>query len=227
MNKIAIPLLLITLFLSNIGCGTTYQNDIIPKEQKKKSRSEKVRTEAYLFDAKLKQNGKPTSVRLFFYQTDSVIAIGGKGYLGKGALKGWMTNDSILVTFPTLREYLYESIDDLFASFNCTGDIPKFNLMTLFTTLPDESHELAFAEVTMLKADVKRPKYRISFPNCKWKLVITYDKKRSGYRIRNFTFRDGAGTSLTAKRREYKGNSNVPLSRFQTDILPAMSRIIP
>ncbi len=223
--KILFSILLLISYL--IGCGATYQTDTVPTEQKRKKKSDKIKAEAYLFDAKLKQHGKPTSVRLFFYQTDSIIAIGGKGYLGKGALKGWMTNDSILVTFPTLKEYLYESVDDLFASFNCSGEIPKFNLMTLFTTLPDETYEFAFAEVTILKADAKRPKYKISFPNCKWKLIITYDKRPKGYRIRNFSFRDGEGTTLTGKRREYKGNSKVPFKHFETEISPTMYRIIP
>ena len=209
------------------GCGVAYQKQTEYNETTKRKKDNKVKVEAYLFDAKLKQNGKPTSVRLFFYQTDSVIAIGGKGYLGKGALKGWMTNDSVLVTFPTRHEYLYESVDDLFSSFNCSGEIPKFNLLTLFTTLPDETYEFDFADVMMLNADIKRPKYRISFPNCKWKLVITYDKKQKGYRIRNFTFRDGEGTTLSGKRREYKVKSKVPKNRFETEITASMTRIIP
>ena len=219
-------LLIILVFLCS-GCATVSQTQNNSEETKRFKNNKKVSVEAYLFDAKLKQHGKPTSVRLFFYQTDSVIAIGGKGYLGKGALKGWINNDSILVTFPTLREYLHESIEDLFASFSCESSIPKFNLMSLFTMLPDESDDFAFADVTMLQADSKRPQYRIQFPHCKWKIKVTYDKKSKGYRIRNFTFNDGQGTSLTGKRREYKGKSKVSQNKFEAEISAGMSRIIP
>lgn len=217
-------LIILSMLLS--GCGASHKQ-IISQESKNAKASDKVTVEAYLFDAKLKQKGKPTSVRLFFFQTDSVIAIGGKGYLGKGALKGWMNNDSILVTFPTLQEYLYESIDDLFASFSCTGEIPKLHLMSLFSSLPDEILTLDDAIITKLSDNTKRPEYQIRFPNCPWQIDITYHLKKKGYRIRNFVFDDGEGTTLQGKLREYKDNSTVPKSRFLSEINPDMTRIIP
>ena len=218
---------LFVIFLSlQYGCSVApYSGDT--SETNYTQEDSKVEVEAYLIDAKLKQKGKPTSVRLFFYQTDSVIAIGGKGYLGKGALKGWVNDDSILVVFPTMDEFLYESIDDLFASFNCTGEIPKFNFMALFKSLPDETDQLAFADITTLDADSDRPRFRIKFPNCKWKINITYDKQDAGYRIRNFNFNDGEGNSLNGKRREYKSNSEVSHNQFEVEVGAFMNRIIP
>ncbi len=222
-------ILLIIIFL--VGCGTTTNKDLINQENYKRSakkvKGNKVTSEAFLFDAKLRQHGKPTSVRLSFFQTDSVIAIAGKGYLGKGALKGWMTDDSILVIFPTMDEYLYESIDNLFSSFNCSGDIPKFQLMSLFSTLPDQFLNANDAHVEIINSDPKRPKYLLKFPYCTWQIEISYDLRKNGYRVKKFLFDDGEGTTLSGNRREYKKSSKIPLKRFQVEITPTMSRIIP
>ena len=219
----SIPIVFLFLIISS--CTTTHTGNI--SEERSQEEDIKIEVEAYLFDAKLRQDGKPTSVRLFFYQTDSIIAIGGKGYLGKGALKGWVNNDSLCVIFPTMNEYVYESIDDMFSSFSCSGEIPKFNLTALFKSLPDETDQFAFAEITTLDADADRPRFRIKFPGCKWKINVTYDKQDAGYRIRNFNFNDGAGNSLNGKRREYKASSQVSLSQFEVEIDDSMNRIIP
>ena len=225
MIRIAsILILVVSVFL--VGCGTSTQKDIITPEKKKK-RSNKIKAEAYLFDAKIRQHGKPTSVRLSFFQTDSVIAIAGKGYLGKGALKGWMNDDSILVVFPTMDEYLYESIDNLFSSFNCSGDIPKFQLMSLFSSLPDDFLDANDAHIEKISTNPKQPQYILSFPYCSWNIDITYDLRKNGYRIKKFLFDDGEGTTLSGNRREYKMNSKIPPKRFQVKIRSAMSRIIP
>ncbi len=208
------------------GCGATY-NKQINQEVEIAQPKDKIEVEAYLFDAKLKQKGKPTSVRLFFFQTDSVIAIGGKGYLGKGALKGWMNNDSILMIFPTMKEYLYEPIYNLFSSFNCSGDIPKFPIMSLFSELPDKFLDSEDIYIEKIGSNAKRPQYVLSFPYCSWKIKITYDLKKRGYRIRKFMFDDGEGNILRGNRREYKPTSKVRRSRFEVEITPFMNRIIP
>lgn len=223
--KSLFSLFLLFCFYFVIGCGGAY--DTPPAEERPQIDNGKINVEAYLFDAKIKQDGKPTTVRLFFFQTDSVIAIGGKGYLGKGALKGWLTEDSIKVFFPSTNEYVYESIGDLFSSFDCSGKLPKFDLMALFSNTPDQVLNDIEISIIKMNESKNRPKYQISFLNCPWNIEITYDRQEKGYRIRNFEFTDGNKTTLLAKRREYHDNREVKLSRFHIKTKPGSYRIIP
>ncbi len=96
-----------------------------------------VQVEAYLFDAVVLRGQKRNTFRLDVYQTDSIMALTGRGYLGKGALKGWMTRDSIKVLFPATNEYLYETIPALIGSIACLGDTAEINMFALFSALPD------------------------------------------------------------------------------------------
>lgn len=216
--------LMTCLILLN-GCASTRQTQSTVKQEVKPD--EKIGVEAYLFDAKLNKDGTRTSVRLYFFQTDSVIAISGRGYLGKGALKGWLTDDSLYVYFPSTNEYLYEAVNDLFGSFDCSDELPLFHLMALFSQLPDEVIEDVNASVVINNDNEKRPKYEIQFLHCPWKIEITYDLQDKGFRIRNFTFDDGNETSLQSNRREYKESREVKTARFESMSSSDMTRIIP
>lgn len=208
------------------GCGGGYQS--LAEEDSIENKT-KVKADAYLFDAKVIQNGKPTSVRLYFYQTDSIIGIGGRGYLGKGALKGWITTDSIKVLFPTTKEYLHESVSDLFASFDCAEDIPAFDLMSLFSVLPDKLFENSSIAVNRMDDDTdeKRREYSITIDGCIWKIYLRYDYRDDRYVIRNFEFDDGKSTTLTGERREYKPGQKIKLAKFKAPISREYIRIIP
>ena len=183
--------------------------------------------EAYLFDAKLRRQGKPTSFRLEIFQTDSVIALGGRAYLGKGALKGLLTADSLEVYFPSSNEYLYESLSDLFAKAECTNAAPEFSLLHLFTFLPDSLAEMEGMSVASDYTNRKRPEYLISFPDCPWKIELTYDQHEAGWRIRDFKFDNGNDITLKAKRRTYKKKAQVPYSKFQLVLPDGATRITP
>ncbi len=126
--------------LITAGCGSSRKGALVGDEANWQG---KVEVEAYLFDAKLRRDNKPTSVRLEFFHTDSVIAFAGRGYLGKGALKGRLTEDSLEVYFPTTDEFVKEAAADLMSSFDCAGDIGSFNLMALFNSLPGKGPQEA------------------------------------------------------------------------------------
>lgn len=183
--------------------------------------------EAYLFDAKLRRQGKPTSFRLEIFQTDSVIALGGRAYLGKGALKGLLTTDSLEVYFPSSNEYLYELLSDLFATAECTHAALKLSLLHLFTSLPDSLAEMEEVSIASDYTDRKRPGYLISFPDCSWVIELTYDRRETGWRIRNFKFDNGNDITLKAKRRTYKKKAQVPYSKFQLVLPDGATRITP
>jgi hypothetical protein len=214
----------VTILLTPVGCGPTYT---VPPagETSTVRRGEKVRAEAYLFDAKLRRHGKPTSFRLEVFRTDSVIALGGRAYLGKGALKGRLTADSMEIYFPSSNEYLYEPLSNLFATTPCADAAFFTNLPGLFTTLPDSMGSLNHV---LLKADYsnpRRPTFTLTWPDCPWRLELTYDRRDTGWRLRRFAFNNGQDISLKARRREYKRRARVPARKFQLTV-PADSRRI-
>lgn len=189
--------------------------------------NQKIEVEAYLFDAKLRRDGKPTSVRLEFFQTDSVIGIAGRGYLGKGALKGRLTADTIEVFFPSTDEYLYEAVSDLMNSFDCTGQPPPISLFDLFRMLPDQAlGKLDKANISIDRSSARYPRYEIRFADCPWQIELTYVRQKKGWRIKSFSFTDGDSTSLDGSRREYKRDAKVKLKKFAVPVKGSSARII-
>jgi len=216
----------LAVFLLLAGCGSGYRKHVAI-EERKQAMQEKVEVEAYLFDARLRRRGKPTSFRLEIFQTDSVLALGGRAYLGKGALKGRMTADSLEVYFPSSNEYLYELLSDLFTTVECPNRVPDFNLLSLFDSLPDSIEEMENVRVTADYGNSKRPEFNIFLKNCPWRIELTYDQQGTGWRIRSFVFDDGQGVSLIARRREYKKRARVPSNKFQVLSPSDAVRIIP
>jgi len=186
MSLIKYYLSLALLMAVIVGCGGP------PQRQRNISLSEKIppqkiTAEAYLFDAKIKRRGKINSFRLEVFQADWGLAIGGRGYLGKGAFKGVITSDSLLVYFPMSNEYLYEPIDKLMQSFDCTKERPIINIWRLFYELPTSVINDIDASVIDDYRNKKRPQFTITFLGCPWKIIIVYEQQEKGWRIKRFT----------------------------------------
>lgn len=188
---------------------------------------EKVEVEAYLFDAKIRRHGKPTSFRLEIFQTDSVIALGGRGYLGKGALKGRLTSDTLHVYFPATNEYVYEAVSELMSSFDCVGEVPHIDLMSLFSRPPDSVLDNDEFSVMADYGNSNRPEFRIGFRRCSWEINLVYDRRDDRWRVRKFSFTDGDETTLKATRREYKRWVRVNVSKFAVTVGAGAVRITP
>lgn len=208
------------------SCGPGYRGQPAGEENVEITHR-KIAVEAYLFDAKLRRQGKPTSFRLEIFQTDSVIALGGRAYLGKGALKGLLTTDSLEIYFPSSNEYLYESLSDLFATAECKHTKLDISLLHLFTSLPDSLAEMEEVSISSDYTDHKRPEYVISLPDCPWVIELTYDQRETGWRIHNFKFDNGNDITLKAKRRTYKKKAQVPYNKFQLVSPESAARITP
>ncbi len=177
-----------------------------------------IQAEAYLFDVKLRRKGKPTSIRLDLYQTDSVVAMYGRGYFNKGAFSGRITDDSMLVYFPSTSEYLNESIEKLFLSFDCESKLIGVNLLEYFLNPPDSEHisENLRVETIEERGDVKQ--LSVSSKSCPWRLLLAYRKEKIGWRLDLFEFEDGRDVTLKGSRRQYKENATVPGDRFRIEI---------
>ncbi|MEW6412290.1 MAG: hypothetical protein AB1483_07430 [Candidatus Zixiibacteriota bacterium] len=210
--------------LLTVGCGGPQKGLLVGDEAEWQGN---VQVEAYLFDARLRRDNKPTSVRLEFFHTDSVIAVAGRGYFGKGALKGRLTPDSLEIYFPTTDEYVREATSDLMASFDCAGNIKSFDIMALFTDLPERVLKGSGTYIAADTTDNQHPVYKITTPGCPWEIELTYARQRKGWRIKSFSFSDGGDVTLKGDRREYKRDATVKAVKFFVPIRESSIRIIP
>lgn len=226
--KIIARLWLLLLYLPLLfSCGPD-KSRLSPREQSpNKGKDEKVVVEAFLFDAKLRRDGKPTSLRLEMYQADSVIGLNGRGYLGKTGLKGILTKDSLVVYFPTTDEFVAEGTADLLASLPCEIEARSLDLFAMFTSLPDSLPLDSQIRVESDYSKSKRPKFVLSIPGCLWEIRLMYDRKKQGWRIREFEYENGEKTSFRATRREYRRRAKVRNSRLGLTIPSSATRISP
>ncbi|UCE24613.1 MAG: hypothetical protein JSU74_00755 [Candidatus Zixiibacteriota bacterium] len=222
LNKSISCSLILCYLLAGCGGGFRETGTRVKDESLEK---QEVNVEAYLFDAKLRRRKKPTSVRLEFYHTDSVIAIAGRGYLGKGALRGRLTADSIEVYFPTTDEYLLESVARVLGSVECSGPLPPLSLLALFANLPDSVLREPGLSIESDHSDKRHPRYRISMNGCPWEIDLTYAWQDLGWRVKKFSFDDGAELTLKATRRTYKRSAKVKAGKFKIPVKLGSVRI--
>ncbi len=183
--------------------------------------------DAYLFDAQVRRDGKPTSIRLEIYRTDSVIGLSGRGYLGKGALKGRLTQDSLIMYFPSSNEYVREPVERLLRADECPEVVPHVPLAALLTTLPDSLDEAGALVVEADYSDKGHPKFVIRAGDCPWWIEVSYDRHERQWEVEDFRFEDGGSTSLKANRREARHGLSLPYYRFVVEIPDDAVRVIP
>ena len=212
------------ILLVLVGCSSP-QKAHTGRELSSDVRADKIRAEAWLFDARVWREGKPTSFRLEVYRTDSITALSGRGYLGKGALKGTIRNDSLYVFFPRTNEYLYEAAGSLLDAMDCSDVSPRVDILALLTDVPDSVDGLENVEVTTSYLDPDRPTFVLYSRGCPWQLDLKYDKRKVGWRLKAFEFNSGDGVRLKVKRRTLKQQAKVPVKRFQTTHSPDAYRI--
>jgi hypothetical protein len=208
------------------GCGVSRKGVHTP-EGRAQGAAQEVRVDAYLFDAKLHRNGKPTSFRLEMFRTDSVIALAGRAYLGKGALRGRMTRDSLEIYFPSSNEFLYCSLVGAVSGLRCDIKTNHIDLLHALTTLPDTA---TFSDPFLLTSDTSdqhRRSYALWIKDCPWQMKLTYDKIKEQWQLREFKFSSGSGTELHAERREYRSDVSLPAERFSVHYPSDAARIEP
>lgn len=188
---------------------------------------ERVQVEAYSFNSRLWREGKPTTFKLEVYQTDTLLGLSGKGYLGKGALKGRLTADSLEIYFPSSNEYVYEALRNLLSGGECTVPLADMNILTLFSNLPDS---IALDPSLRIKADYEdadRPEFFVTQENCPWEIYVEYDLEDPGWRIREFEFTDGKETRLRGRIDRYKSATSVKIGRMTVTPPPGAVRVSP
>ncbi len=223
MIKAGMLLVVIALLSACGGPGRPSTETSRPKEVS----GDRVRVEAYSFNSKLTRGNKPTTLKLEVYQTDSLLGLSGKGYLGKGALKGRLTADSLEVYFPSTKEYVYESLDNLLSTGDCPLPLADMNILSLFSNLPDSISLGPSLRVRANYKDRDRPVFDISKANCPWKIHLVYDLKDRGWRIREFDIRDGKETRLRGRIDKYKSSATVKASRLSVTPPPGAVQVSP
>jgi hypothetical protein len=224
MSRIACLLIVGSVVL--VSCGGR-NKVIIPAEAKLAQSEQEVYVDAFLFDARLWRDGKPTSFRLELYQADTIAGLAGRGYLGKGALKGRITTDSMIVYFPSTNEYLRESIPGILGSIECVGATTAPNLAHLAHSLPGQwlPDGQYLLDTTSASGDERA--YSISEANCPWRLDVTYTMHDSTWYVEQIEFDSGENTRFRANRRTLKTGTSVESNRFAAPIGPDAVRIIP
>lgn len=204
-------------------------------EEKKKDKS-KIEVQAFLYDAKFLLRGTRRSVRLEVFKDRDRVALAGRGYLGKSALKGWMTADTLLVYFPGSNEYIYESTASLLASSACLDSLSSVNFPALFSALaPDvlPSPEFRTMATDSAKGDGSnsrgRSGYLITSADCPWEISLTYKIDSRGCRLRTIKYDSTTDhvPELEAKLRTFRPRVRVKVSRFEVDIPTDARRIKP
>jgi hypothetical protein len=209
----AVPLVLVGLLLA-AGCGGP-RGTVGTEVSSPQAGVGRVVADAYLYDAKLVRQGKPTSFRLELFCTDSMVALGGRGYLGKGALRGVMTSDSLHVYFPVSNEFLVDGINMLLSAKSCITDEHPFNALQLLRMPAGEVPHDSSITITVEKQGKKRQEFELTTSDCPWKLRLVYEPDEERWRIRELRFDNGAGVELTARLREGQRRVAIASSRFQ------------
>lgn len=212
-----------------IGCAGARRHRPSSDEQKPGPQIDQKRdVEAYLFDTEIEYRGKYSSVRLELYATDTIVGVGGRSYLGKGALDGWITPDTVKLLFPTTNEYVFEPVTRLLRSFDCTReDAPILDLLAFFFGPPSRENVGDNVLIDIDTTDSDRPVYDLHMEGCPWQITLIYDQRDSGWRIREFAFMNGDNLTIDAKRREYKAEASAGREKFQVDIPRDAVRITP
>lgn len=197
-----------------------------PRTQDELSQSGKAK--AFLFDAELRRAGKPTSFRLEIFHTDSVMALSGRGYLGKGALRGRATADSLICYFPSTNEYVQEPVLNLMHALECQVAPQGINIVELLDRMPDSAALDSTIEVVANYQEPNRPRFIIYIENCPWQMELAYRSEGIGqWRLDEFFFFDGKETRLKATCREFKAAVTLKPDRFQVKLPTDAQRITP
>lgn len=226
--KAALWLTLAALVLAVAGGGCRGRIDAEPASAEDRAWDDsETRAEAYSFNARLKRDGKPTTIKLELYHADTVIGLAGRAYLGKGALKGRLTADSLVVYFPSTNEYVSEALADLGNASDCPVPLSQLRLLDLFRLLPDSAGLPSEVTAAGNYQDEDEPRFVVFVEDCPWQVELEYRRRDPGWRPKKFEFDDGDRISLRAELERYKAEAGVKNQRFVVRIPPDATRLIP
>jgi hypothetical protein len=211
------------------GCTLARKHPTTHKVGRAEEISIKDTGDAYLFDLKIYRQGKKNSVRLDIYRNAEKLGFFARGYLGKGVMKGVLTSDSILVYFPTEKEYYSGPINGLIPG-NCMDNF-RFDMfiLDLFRQTPDKlEYALDNFYLTVLEEKSKKKKYRFESRICPEQFEMEYDFKNSRFIPKKIRFDKIDGSfKLIGERRKFRTDIDLPDDKFTVEIPDNAFRIHP
>jgi hypothetical protein len=227
-------LTIVALAVLITGCNLARRSRKFEAPQSKEFTLPQGKGDAFLYDLKIYHHGKKNSVRLDVYRTDDSIAIFARGYLGKGALKGIIKNDSILAYFPTEDEFYSGPIAALIND-PCVANINfERSILSLFRKLPTEIESgLEDFYITIADQSSRGREFRLTSRVCNQEIRLEYDFRNGRYVPLAIEFEvkpqnpDEKPFGFSAKRREQRLSISIPAKKFELEIPDSASRIAP
>ncbi len=185
----------------------------------------KVKVDAYLFDVKLKQNGKQRSVRLDIYFADTLALFTARAYLGKGVAKGIWQEDSSLFYFPTENEFYAGPLDELVRAGCASGGelqrvVPALLSGNLMKFIGDSAVHIS--EDT--GGNSKNIEATVRLGSCETLVTLLFDAHTDSmdqrlYYLKEFSYDPQDGKSkVVGKRRVLKRGKGLSASKFSLNI---------
>ncbi|UCD18393.1 MAG: hypothetical protein JSV44_05655 [Candidatus Zixiibacteriota bacterium] len=185
--------------------------------------------DAYLFDVKIYREGRKKSTRLDVYRTNDSISYFARAYLGKGVMKGLVMRDSILVYFPTEKQYYSGRFSELINN-GCAG---RFNfeglILDLFQITPVEiTYATDNFYVNVVKESRDFCHYRLISTACDDAIELQYDLKDGRYIPYEVIYaRNDGSFRFRAVRRTVRLNVKIPPEKYDIPIPLSSERIVP
>jgi hypothetical protein len=208
------------------GCTGKVRKGPVFQPYKVVSPDQEVTADAWLFNARAYRDGKPTTLRLNVYRTDSVVGVTGTGYLGKGAFRAILTEDTVMAYFPNSNEYFLEPIDSLFGMAECGKELSAPNLMRLLTSRPDSNSIDMTAQAPYRMSD-DRWAYTVTWLNCPWRMVMEYERRDERWILDELRFERGDSFRFTSICPVFKSSQKVDADKFRVAIPPGAARVTP
>ena len=232
-----------------IGCAPTPPLDeaaVSAYRQVKHARAEQLHSAAYLIDVRINDQGNKYSVTTELYVAGDSVGFYGRGYLGRGAFKGRIIDDTATIYFEREQEYFSAGADQLRSDADCArpGEVVLY-LMSLLSGRDDASSEkkvnrsgrrladslgrfLRTVELTGDKYQLPKSEMLVD-STCRDSITISYDSRGSSfpyYQPRSILYRNDR-YDFRVKGFVREQRYNVPLSpaKFQLIIPPTAARV--
>jgi len=150
-----------------------------------------------------------------------------RGYLGKGVMKGALSDDTAEIYFPTENEYFRGRLFELTGD-NCALGIPFENMfLTLFRKMPSEIETGLEDFFINIQSDTgKKKKFRLVSKTCGHFIDLEYIYADNRFILNEIDFSIEPKTDddklfrFSAKRRTNRINIKIPDKKFNLDIPP-------
>lgn len=118
-----------------------------------RERTEAFQSAAYLIDLRINNQDNKFSTMMELYFSGDSVGFYGRGYLGKGTVKGNIINDIITVYFPDSREYFRNSLAELNLDADCAN--PSEVLFYVLSLLSSRNSDILMGSVFVRKNELQ------------------------------------------------------------------------